>query len=56
MNYVVYLDIEKDNRPQRWVADRVKKNPLLTRESRGAVFLIVAHKFKTCNAMNYVVY
>ena len=33
------LDIEKDNRPQRWVAKLVKKNPLRTRQSQGAVFL-----------------
>ena len=32
------LDIEKDNRPQRWVAKLVKKNPLRARESQGAVF------------------
>ena len=33
------LDIEKDNRPQRWVAELVKKNPLRARQSQGAVFL-----------------
>ena len=36
---VWYIRYRKDNRPQRWVADRAKKNPLRTRQSFGAVFL-----------------
>ena len=36
---VWYIRYRKDNRPQRWVAKLVKKNPLRTRQSLGAVFL-----------------
>ena len=32
------LNIEKDNRPQRWVAELVKKNPLRARQSQGGGF------------------
>ena len=37
------LDIEKDNRPQGGLPSLVKKNPLRTRQSRGAVFLCLGY-------------
>ena len=44
-NYVLFgiLDIEKDNRPQGGLPSLVKKNPLRTRQSRGAVFLCLGY-------------